>query len=165
MEFEDEYFDFISSNQVFEHVQNYELVCSEMERVLKDGGCCLHVFPSKLKLIEPHIMVPLAGVIQKRWWLAIWAFLGIKNEFQKGASWLEVLCRNYKYLHTKTNYLNKRQIHEVFARHFGRVEFCELLFLKYHGGRASFLYPLARSLNFIASMYSTFRMRCIFLCK
>src|SRR5712692_803886 len=81
--FEDETFDFIFSNQVLEHVKNLPNALSEMYRVLKAGGFSLHFFPPRLKPIEPHILVPFAGVFQAYPWLLFWSLLGVRNSFQK----------------------------------------------------------------------------------
>lgn len=88
--FEDSYFDFVFSHQGFEHVKNYSIALSEIKRVLKPGGISLHKFSSRYVPVEPHLYVPLASVINKYWWLVIWAFLGIRNNFQKGMSFDEV---------------------------------------------------------------------------
>jgi SAM-dependent methyltransferase len=42
--FDDETFDFIFSEEVFEHISNYPLVLSEILRVLKPNGFSLHFF-------------------------------------------------------------------------------------------------------------------------
>jgi len=56
--YEDNYFDYIFSNQVFEHVQNLELVLKELQRILKPGGVMVHSFPVKEYLMEGHILIP-----------------------------------------------------------------------------------------------------------
>jgi ubiquinone/menaquinone biosynthesis C-methylase UbiE len=45
--FDDESFDFVLSEQVFEHVQDHPTVLGEIWRTLKSGGVSLHIFPSK----------------------------------------------------------------------------------------------------------------------
>jgi ubiquinone/menaquinone biosynthesis C-methylase UbiE len=82
--FADNTFDYIFSNQVFEHVQNYPQALSEIYRVLKPGGCNLHIFPSRYRLVECHVFVPLAGIFQGYNYLSFWAFLGIKILSRKG---------------------------------------------------------------------------------
>lgn len=63
--FEDNTFDFIYSDQVFEHVTDYSTTLSEVKRVLKPGGISLHFFPSRYKVIEPHVKVPFGSLIKK----------------------------------------------------------------------------------------------------
>jgi len=101
--FADDSFDFVISDQVFEHVKNYDETLSEIRRVLKPDGVSLHFFPSRYTPIEPHVHVPLATIIQKRWWLANWALLGVRTPDQKGMSTREVTDANHVYLTGHTN--------------------------------------------------------------
>ncbi|MFL5626164.1 MAG: class I SAM-dependent methyltransferase [Ktedonobacteraceae bacterium] len=64
--FDDDTFDFIVSDQVFEHVQNWPQTLEEIKRVLKPGGSSLHIFPSRYRPIEAHVFVPFAGIIQNQ---------------------------------------------------------------------------------------------------
>ncbi len=129
--FKDNTFDLIFSDQVFEHVQDYRQVVSEIARVLKPDGMCLHIFPSRYAPIEPHVYVPLASIIQSYWWLYCWALIGIRNEEQRGASANETATKNFNYLKNNTNYLSRRAISSQFLSHFRYVVFCERTFLKY----------------------------------
>lgn len=105
--FEDNTFDCIISFYVFEHVQNWQQALAEIQRVLKPGGACLHIFPSKYCPVEPHLFVPFGGVIQSRAYLTLWAYLGIKNSYQKQLSRREVAAENIRYLSTCTTYYSK----------------------------------------------------------
>ena len=68
-------FDFICSNQVFEHVENLSTALSEMTRVLKDGGRMFHVFPLKYCIIEPHYGIPFFSWFDANSrWRRIWTF-------------------------------------------------------------------------------------------
>ena len=58
--FDDDMFDVVVSNQVFEHVVPIERSVEEIERVLKPGGVHYHHFPSRTVLREGHIEVLLA---------------------------------------------------------------------------------------------------------
>ena len=48
------HFDFVLSDQVFEHVLDYNEALNELARVAKNGSQSLHIFPSKWKFFEPH---------------------------------------------------------------------------------------------------------------
>lgn len=127
--FADNHFDCIISNQVLEHVTDYESTFSEIHRILRPGGVSLHIFPSRYNLIEPHVFVPLATIIRNKAWLRFWATLGIRNRFQNGKSAAEVTQLNYNYLHKHTNYLRKSEILK-FAKIFSEARFCDDIFYR-----------------------------------
>ncbi len=118
--FEDNTFDLIVSVQVFEHVLDYPTTFRELARVLKPDGISIHIFPARGVPIEPHAFVPLATVLRGRHWLGAWAFLGIRNSFQRALPWREVLKRNYRFLHRETHYPTHRQIIRWGGEHFRR---------------------------------------------
>ena len=63
--FDDRYFDFVVSNQVFEHVENLDLVLTEIKRVLKPGGMLLALFPASEVIREGHSGVPMIHWFKK----------------------------------------------------------------------------------------------------
>lgn len=76
--FPDGNFDLIISNQVLEHIDQWDGVIEEWKRVLKEDGKMLHIFPVKQTLKEGHCGVWFAHLIPKsrlRW---IWLFLNHK---------------------------------------------------------------------------------------
>jgi len=56
----DDYFDFVVSNQVLEHVKDAEFFFSQIYRVMREGGVSYHVFPLKNCIMEVHVRVPFA---------------------------------------------------------------------------------------------------------
>lgn len=100
--FGDATFDVVVSTSVFEHAQNTEACFQEIHRILRPGGVAMHTFPGKWYLpSEPHIYVPLVNWLwprRPRWWLSLWARLGIRNEYQAGMFWPEVVDRNDAYM-------------------------------------------------------------------
>jgi len=159
--FEDGTFDYVFSNQVFEHVQNYPEALSEIYRVLKPGGCSLHFFPARYRPVEPHVFVPFAGVFRSYGYLLFWAFFGIRNSFQKGYSYKKVAKTNYEYLTTRTMYLTRTKIQAKVFRQFRNVSFVEKYFIKYGGGRLSRL----RNFPFIVWLIRSFHTKAIFFTK
>jgi len=158
--FEDNTFDLIISDQVFEHVQNYSETIYEISRILKPEGFCLHIFPSRYITFEPHVFVPFSSVVQSYWWVQLWVFLGIRNEWQDSHSIKERSIRFYNYLKDKTNYLSKKQLEEKFRLYFKDVIFCEKTFLKF-SRRGKYLFVVTKIFPFISSLYSTFYSRTI----
>lgn len=161
--FDDREFDFVLSDQVFEHVQNYGETLAEHRRVLKPSGAGLHFIPSRYAPVEGHVFVPLATMIQSYWWLRAWAQLGVRTQAQRGMPPAERARRNAEYLRTSTNYLSKRQISREFGRHFAEVRYVEDLFLKY-SRRARILHSLSALIPIIPDVYSTLRSRVV-LCS
>lgn len=56
--FEANYFDFVTNNQVMEHVEDLNAVLSEIHRVLKPGGRVLSLFPDRAVWREGHCGIP-----------------------------------------------------------------------------------------------------------
>jgi SAM-dependent methyltransferase len=158
--FKDNSFDFIFSNSVFEHIKNYSETISELSRVLKPNGLCLHTFASRYNPIESHVFVPFSSIIQSYWWLYFWVLLGVRNEWQDCHSVKERTKRYYNYLKDKTNYLSKSNLQKHFEEHFNEVIFCEKEFLKF-SRRGKFINRLSKTLAFIPSLYGTFRSRVV----
>lgn len=120
--FEDNTFDLVYSKSVFEHTMNTEECFREVYRVLKPGGVTINSLPSMYRLIESHIRVPLAGVIQASWWLKLWAILGVRNRFQKGLHWKEVYKRNTDYCANWINYHKWKDLKKMIISVFGNVK-------------------------------------------
>ena len=162
--FDDGVFDVLVSDQVLEHVLDYPSALKEMHRVLKDDGFCLHLFPSRYKLIEPHIFVPLATVVQKYWWLRLWAGMGVRKKEQSGLPPGKVAALNYEYLKTSTNYLSKTEINNHIGGYFHEIKYCESEFLKY-SNRGRVVYQISWLLPFLPRLYSGLFSRVIYFAK
>lgn len=156
--FRDEFFDAILSDQVFEHVADYDATIAELRRVLRNGGVSLHIFPSRFSLIEPHVHVPLASWFRPYAWLYLWAFLGLRAEDQAGLKVASVARENLLYLRSSTNYLSKGRIVAAFRAHFDNIEDSELEFLQ-KGRHGRWLGVVAQRMKCVASIYSAFRSR------
>jgi SAM-dependent methyltransferase len=163
--FNDETFDFVFSEQVFEHVQDHSSVLAEICRILKSGGFSLHIFPSKYKPIEPHVFVPFGGIFQAYTWLLLWALVGVKNSFQKSLGFREVTDSNHKYLKNQTCYLSKRRIRSLVLTHFRNITFAERYLIKHSYGRARYIHPLIAIFPFFPLLYSSLHCRVIFFKK
>jgi SAM-dependent methyltransferase len=55
IQFDDDFFDVVISNQVFEHVQDPPAALREIARVLKPGGTFLALFPDRSAWFEGHV--------------------------------------------------------------------------------------------------------------
>lgn len=129
--FDDQFFDAVISDQVFDHVQDYPETLAELRRVMKPGAAFLHAFPSRYCVIEPSVRVPGATIIRARWWLMAWAVLGVRNPNQRGRGASEVATLNAMYLDRFTNYLPPTELKRQFGVHFRDVRFVERECLAY----------------------------------
>jgi ubiquinone/menaquinone biosynthesis C-methylase UbiE len=154
--FADATFDLLVSNMVLEHVQDLDAAFREMRRVLKPGAVSLHLFPARWRPIEPHVLIPLATILQEYWWLALWARLGIRNQFQTACPWREVARSNVEYLHTRTSYRSRKQLLSSAQLWFDEVRFIEELAMK-HGRRTRRAWPLVRAFPPLARFYGGLR--------
>lgn len=160
--FNDDTFDFIFSDNVFEHVQNYAQTNAEIARVLKKDGLCLHIFPSRWRPVESHVFVPFASIIRNLSWQYLWALIGVHNEWEDCNSPKERAIRFHNYLLNETNYLPRMKLRSEFSKHFNQVAFVEDKFLKY-SQRGRIIHKLSVILPIIPWVYSTFRSRVILL--
>jgi len=160
--FDDGEFDFVLSNEVLEHVMNYEDFIAENRRVQKIGGTSLHIFPGPWTPIEMHTFVPLAAIHRSFPWLWAWAIVGVRNEFQRGLAAREVARRNFNYLRSETNYVLTRDVRRMFGRKFAKVEFREDLFLKVStSGRAKLVNGILSLFPFLMPVYRNFHNRVL----
>lgn len=154
--FENNSFDIILSFQVLEHVMDYELFAKESKRVLKNNGVAIHVFPSTLRPMESHIFVPLGAFIKNKKWYYLFTCLGFHKKSQRGMTKQEVAEINYNYIVTKTNYLSRKKIREIFKKEFFRVEFMESSYFNCSQHKALKMlakFPRTRLLGFLYSVF------------
>jgi SAM-dependent methyltransferase len=133
--FPDASFDLVLSNQVLEHVANIEDAFREIARVLAPGGVSVHIYPSGWRLIESHIYVPGSSMVQTSWWLAIWAMLGVRNEYQRGKGWREVVALNRRYCDNHLHYRFPLTTRSIALKFFQEVTFPIRYFVRHSPGR------------------------------
>lgn len=156
----DECFDAVISDQVFEHIIDYDAAIDEIHRVLKPCGVTLHIFPSRLALVEVHTHVPAAGFFRPYWWLTLWAHLGTRMAHLSDKSAAEEAHTTYVWLRQRVNYRGRNWIRTAFGRRFRRVAFCEREFLRQ--SRRSRLVSLASAVPMLPAAYGTFRSTVLF---
>jgi SAM-dependent methyltransferase len=123
--FEDDFFDVVVSTSVIEHVIDLPRVMAEIARVLRPDGFAFHVYPKRSILIEPHMYVPLGSRLQKRWWFYLWAYLGVRNDFQDGLDAKETAENNVVYARTGLKYHSAKALRQICLEYFDEVEFYE----------------------------------------
>ena len=60
------FFHFVFTHYVLEHVADIDAVTREIARLTAPGGCGFHVYPGKLRLVEPHLFMPFVHWLPKR---------------------------------------------------------------------------------------------------
>jgi SAM-dependent methyltransferase len=119
--FPDDTFDLIVSTSVIEHVMDLPAANAEMARVCTPSGMCLHVYPSILSPIEPHIYIPLGGLIQNWPYFYFWALLGIRGDYYPSATAREMADIFLRYSRTGLKYYSRRTLHRILLRDFSEV--------------------------------------------
>ena len=128
----DDFFDFVFSDQVFEHVQDHAAAFAEIARVMKPDAIAFHVFPPKRILIEPHVHIPLASWFRANWWIRLWTTLGVRgfcaHDVPSGAAAEQIR----DYLRQKTNYRPQSEIWQLSQQHFESTTFPTASVLRVH---------------------------------
>ena len=137
--FDGKSFDVVVSTSVLEHAQNTEELFREIHKVLRPGGYSMHFYPGKWYLpCEPHIYVPLVNFFWPhcpKWWLALWALFGVRNEFQKGLARKTVVNMNHQFCKEGICYLTNRQYRRLSLKIFGNCSWpMEFYILNGYGG-------------------------------
>lgn len=154
-----DHFDLIISDQVFEHAQDQDQVFAELHRITRPGGVHMHIIPAKWQLIEPHIYVPLGGLIGTRWWYRLWAELGIRNEFQRGLSAAETADRNVRFFREGLNYVSTRRYRRLWRELGYCARFAESHYMAASDKpKVRRLFPLARVPG-VSALIRTFWVR------
>jgi SAM-dependent methyltransferase len=60
-----DFFHFVFTHYVLEHVADIDKVTAEIARVTAPGGCGFHVYPGQLRPIEPHLFMPFVHWLPK----------------------------------------------------------------------------------------------------
>jgi len=162
--FPDNSFDVVVSTSVFEHARNKETAFAEISRVLKPEGFGVHLIPAKWIFSEPHVFVPMVSWMWPNvpdWWLSFWAWVGVRNQFQKGLAWREVARLNKDYCVNGLHYWRLREYRALFHRTFGDYLSLDDSRLQYGNGRVARTIKLFR-LGWIACpLRATFIEACI----
>lgn len=156
--FPDRYFDFVVSNQVFEHVTDMVAVLKEIERVLVPGGIFVSLFPSQDVIREGHCGVPFIHWFPRtsRWrysYMLLCRSVGF-GYFTGSQSRSQWVIHFLEWLDKYTVYRPYNEIWQSFSCHFPRVYRIEEDYLAYRLGEGKLRsvanvvrLPLVRSLG------------------
>jgi ubiquinone/menaquinone biosynthesis C-methylase UbiE len=134
--FDDDTFDFVCSNQVFEHVEDLPGTIDELARVTKPGGVHVHVFPSLELMKESHLGVPLvhwlpAGM-REAWAKRFYSRAYFADTTSSFDEWWEKMGR---FLAERTFYRSQAEYDTAFERRF-QVTHVERQKLAFHMGQS-----------------------------
>jgi SAM-dependent methyltransferase len=163
---ENNMFDLVISDQVFEHVLDQVSVSIELNRITREGGHGLHSFPAKFQLVEKHIKVPLGGILGFRWWYKLWALLGVRNHWQKELNANEVADKNSLFYVSGLNYVSNSCYKVIWRNAKFSYEFAEQQFFDVHRRRSvRVIGKINRVFPLIGWLYRTFKSRHVYLRK
>lgn len=111
---DDETFNFAFSESTIEHVENINEYVSENSRILKKDAYCIHYFPSKFSIIEPHIGIPLGGIIHNKFYYFVMIKLGLSFPRYRHSNGHKE-C--YDFIKFATFYRTKKEIINVFKEY------------------------------------------------
>jgi SAM-dependent methyltransferase len=116
------YFHFVFTHYVLEHVADIDAVTREVARVTAPGGWGFHVYPGKLNPIEPHLFMPfvhwLPKNISRKWMIAAFVACGIEPRW----GWLTEATRArktqayYEFCNNETFYRSLRTVRRSFGQ-------------------------------------------------
>jgi ubiquinone/menaquinone biosynthesis C-methylase UbiE len=132
--FDDECFDIVLNNQVFEHVEDLDAVLSEIERVMKKGAVLLCLFPANDVIREGHIGIPFVHWFPKdssaRWYYTLCLRSIGLGFFKKGKSRSQWTKDQLDWIDKYTFYRNKKRVFKSFEKYF-EVEMIEPDYIKF----------------------------------
>jgi len=115
------FFHFVFTHYVLEHVADIDAVTNEIARVTAPGGCGFHVYPGKLRPIEPHLFMPFVHWLPKKairkWAIAAFVACGIEPRW----GWLAAASRGrkaqayYEFCNNETFYRSFRDVRRSFT--------------------------------------------------
>lgn len=122
IDFENDCFDLVLSNQVFEHVEDLDSVLKEINCVMKKEGLFLCLFPSKDVIREGHIGIPFVHWFRKKSLIRFIYTLCLRSiglgYFKKGKSKIQWTRDQLDWIDKYTFYRSKEDIFESFEKYF-----------------------------------------------
>lgn len=126
------YFDFIVSNQVMEHVEDIDLTLAEFQRVLKPTGQILTIFPDKSTWAEGHCGIPFLhwfpkGSTPRVYYAFLLRSIGVGSGYFKSEKspmkWSQDICL---WLDKWTHYRTPAEIESKYSSYFDDIQSIEL---------------------------------------
>lgn len=113
----------VLSDQVLEHVTSLDSVAEELARLTRGDGFGLHIFPSHLRVREPHLHMPFVHWLPKgglrRAYITAMVHCGREPSWTEleGAPAQERVARYYDYSVQRTWYRGPRELRRTLTSH------------------------------------------------
>jgi ubiquinone/menaquinone biosynthesis C-methylase UbiE len=127
--FPDNYFNFIFSNQVFEHVRDIDTLAAETRRITVKGGNGFHVYPARKSIVEVHLLMPFihwfGKNILRKYLIACYVVMGKEPRWTelKDAGFKDKVNTYYQYSINKTFYRSHSEMKRIFQKQGFHVSF------------------------------------------
>lgn len=125
--FPNEFFHFVFSNSVFEHVSDLEAVVVELHRVTIKNGIGFHSFPARRSFKEGHLHMPLIHWVPKNYIRKFFIFLYVclhrepRWKGLKDCNNSEKTERYFRYSLEKTFYRRYSKVRKIFEENGFKV--------------------------------------------
>jgi ubiquinone/menaquinone biosynthesis C-methylase UbiE len=121
--FGDNTFDHICSEQVFEHIEDLDSVLFELNRVLKENGKMLHIFPFVDYIKEGHYGIPFfhrfkSDTTLRRAWTFGMYILGFGFHKKKGKKFSQWYKEASSFIDNHCFYRTKKEIYDASSKYF-----------------------------------------------
>jgi SAM-dependent methyltransferase len=139
--FDDDTFDVIVSDQVFEHVVPLHASVAELERVVKPGGIMYHHFPASEVWREGHIGIPFCHRLPQGEMRLHYATLlrslgaGVYKDDRPPREWAQEQLR---WVDDWTVYRPAPELHKVFGRN-ATIRHCEIEYCRFRASERRWL--------------------------
>lgn len=127
--FTNNFFHFIFSTQVFEHISNIEPVAAEFQRISAKGGIGYHVYPAHRRFVEGHLQMPFVHWLPKnrlrKYMILLYVLTGCEPKWKgvNNNSAIEKTDVYFRYSITKTFYRKHSNVKKVFENYGFNVSF------------------------------------------
>ncbi len=117
-----DFFHFVFTHYVLEHVADIDAVTKEIARVTAPGGCGFHVYPGKLRPVEPHLFMPFVHWLPKnptrKWAIAAFLACGIEPRWGwlAAAGFGRKAQAYYEFVMNETFYRSFREVRHSFSK-------------------------------------------------
>ena len=117
-----DFFHFVFTHYVLEHVADIDAVTREIARVTAPDGCGFHVYPGKLRPLEPHLFMPfvhwLPKTMARKWAIGTCVICGVEPRWDwlSAASLGKKIQAYHDFCRDETFYRPYRAVRESFSK-------------------------------------------------